>query len=124
MNVDFEENLENLKKDMANTSLKFTSDVFSKHKEYIERAEVRLKKWEEDLQEREIKIEVKEKQLEIREEVNLFINFMSWIRRICTKFYCWVLHRVWTLFAKLGLPWLLGLQSIKKVLNQECLCLI
>ena len=79
MNVDFEENLENLKKDMANTSLKFTSDVFSKHKEYIERAEVRLKKWEEELQEREIKIEVKEKQLEISEEVNLFNSIISWV---------------------------------------------
>ena len=77
MNVDFEENLENLKKDMANTLLKFTSDVFSKHKEYIERAEVRLKKWEEELQEREIKIEVKEKQLEISEEVNLFNSIIS-----------------------------------------------
>ena len=77
MNVDFEENLENLKKDMANTSLKSTSDVFSKYKEYIERAEVRLKKWEEDLQEREIKLEVKEKQLEIREEVNLFDSLIS-----------------------------------------------
>ena len=77
MNVDFEENLENLKKDMANTSLKSTSDVFSKHKEYIERAEVRLKKWEEELQEREIKIEVKEKQLEMSEEVNLFNSIIS-----------------------------------------------
>ena len=77
MNVDFEENLENLKKDMANTLLKLTSDVFSKHKEYIERAEVRLKKWEEELQEREIKIKVKEKQLEMSEEVNLFNSIIS-----------------------------------------------
>ena len=75
--MDFAENFENLKNDIANTLLKFNEDVFSKHKEYIERAEVRLKKWEELLQERESKIEVKEKQLETREEVNLFNSFTS-----------------------------------------------
>ena len=73
--MDFAENLENLKKDIANTLLKFNEDVFSKHKEYIERAEVKLKKWEEGLQEREGKVEVKEKELEMREEVNLFTSF-------------------------------------------------
>ena len=45
--MDFAENLENLKQDIANTLLKFNEDVFSKHKEYIERAEVNLKQWEE-----------------------------------------------------------------------------
>ena len=75
--MDFAENFENLKNDIANTLLKFNEDVFSKHKEYTERAEVRLKKWEELLQERESKIEVKEKQLEMREEVNLFNSFTS-----------------------------------------------
>ena len=75
--MDFAENFENLKNDIANTLLKFNEDVFSKHKEYIERAEVRLKKWEELLRERESKIEVKEKQLEMREEVNLFNSFTS-----------------------------------------------
>ena len=73
--MDFAENLENLKKDIANTLLKFNEDVFSKHKEYIERAEVTLKKWEEGLQERESKVEVKEKELEMRVEVNLFTSF-------------------------------------------------
>ena len=77
MKVDFEDNLENLKNDIANTFLKFTSDAFSKQKEYIERAEVRLKKWKEKLQEQEIKIEVKEKQLETREEINLFSSLVS-----------------------------------------------
>ena len=75
--MDFAENFENLKNDIANTLLKFNEDVFSKHKEYIERAEVRLKKWEELLQERESKIEVKEKQLEMREPANLFNSFTS-----------------------------------------------
>ena len=75
--MDFAENFENLKNDIANTLLKFNEDVFSKHKEYIERAEVRLKKWEELLQERESKIEVKEKQLEMREHPNLFNSFTS-----------------------------------------------
>ena len=77
MKVDFEDNLENLKNDIANTFLKFTSDSFSKQKEYIERTEVRLKKWKEELQEQEIKIEVKEKQLKMREEVNLFDSLIS-----------------------------------------------
>ena len=77
MKVDFEDNFENLKNDIANTFLKFTSDAFSKQKEYIERAEVRLKKWKEELQEQEIKIEVKEKQLERREEINLFSSLVS-----------------------------------------------
>ena len=67
--MDFTDNLENLKKDIANTLLKFNEDVFSKHKEYIERAEVKLKKWEEGLQEREGKVKVKEKELAMREEV-------------------------------------------------------
>ena len=77
MNMDFAENLENLKSDIANTLLKFNEDVFSKHKEHIEQAEVRLKKWEEGLQQRESKIEAKEKQLEMREEVNLFNSYTS-----------------------------------------------
>ena len=77
MNVDFAENLENLNKNIANILLKFNEDVFSKHKEYIERAEARLKKWEEGLQERESKIEEKEKELEIRKEMNLFSLFTS-----------------------------------------------
>lgn len=77
MKVNFEDNLENLKNDIANTFLKFTSDAFSKQKEYIERTEVRLKKWKEELQEQEIKIEVKEKQLKMREEVNLFDSLIS-----------------------------------------------
>ena len=75
--MDFPENLENLKEDIANTLLKFNEDVFSKHKEYIERAEVNLKKQEERLKEREGKVAVKEKELELREEVNLFTSFTS-----------------------------------------------
>ena len=75
--MDFSENLENLKQDIANTLLKFNEDVFSKHKEYIERAEVNLKKQEERLREREGKVAVKEKELELREEVNLFTSFTS-----------------------------------------------
>ena len=75
--MDFSENLENLKQDIANTLLKFNEDVFSKHKEYIERAEVNLKKQEERLKEREGKVAVKEKELELREEVNLFTSFTS-----------------------------------------------
>ena len=75
--MDFAENLENLKQDIANTLLKFNEDVFSKHKEYIERAEVNLKQWEEGLKEREAKVAVKEKELKLREEVNLFTSFTS-----------------------------------------------
>ena len=76
--MDFAENFENLKNDIANTLLKFNEDVFSKHKEYIERAEVRLKKWEEGLQERESKIEVKETAWdEGRGKPVQFIYFMS-----------------------------------------------
>ena len=75
--MDFAENLENLKQDIANTLLKFNEDVFSKHKEYIERAEVNLKKWEEGIKEREVKVTVKEKELELREEVSLFSSFTS-----------------------------------------------
>ena len=75
--MDFAENLENLKEDIANTLLKFNEDVFSKHKEYIERAEVNLKKWEEGVKEREVKVAVKEKELELREEVSLFSSFTS-----------------------------------------------
>ena len=75
--MDFSENLENLKQDIANTLLKFNEDVFSKHKEYIEQAEVNLKKQEERLKEREGKVAVKEKELELREEVKLFTSFTS-----------------------------------------------
>ena len=75
--MDFAENLENLKQDIASTLLKFNEDVFSKHKEYIERAEVNLKQWEEGLKEREAKVAVKEKELKLREEVNLFTSFTS-----------------------------------------------
>ena len=75
--MDFAENLENLKQDIANTLLKFNEDVFSKHKEYIERAEVNLKQWEEGLKEREAKVAVKEKELKLREEVNWFTSFTS-----------------------------------------------
>ena len=75
--MDFAEHLENLKQDVANILLKFNEDVFSKHKEYIERAEVNLKKQEERLKEREGKVAVKEKELELREEVNLFTSFTS-----------------------------------------------
>ena len=75
--MDFSENPENLKQDIANTLLKFNEDVFSKHKEYIERAEVNLKKQEERLKEREGKVAVKEKELELREEVKLFTSFTS-----------------------------------------------
>ena len=75
--MDFAENLENLKQDIASTLLKFNEDVFSKHKEYIERAEVNLKKQEERLKEREGKVAVKEKELELREEVKLFTSFTS-----------------------------------------------
>ena len=75
--MDFSENLENLKQDIANTLLKFNEDVFSKHKEYIERAEVNLKKWEEGIKEQEVKVAVKEKELELREEVSLFSSFTS-----------------------------------------------
>ena len=75
--MDFAENLENLKQDIANTLLKFNEDVFSKHKEYIERAEVNLKQWEEGLKEWEAKVAVKEKELKMREEVNLFTSFTS-----------------------------------------------
>ena len=75
--MDFAENLQNLKKDIVNTLLTFSEDVFSKHKESIERAEVKLKKWEEELQKREAKVEVKEKELEMREKVNLFTSFTS-----------------------------------------------
>ena len=76
-NMDFAENLENLKQDIANTLLKFNEDVFSKHKEYIERAEVNLKQWEEELKEREAKVAVKEKELKLREEINWFTSFTS-----------------------------------------------
>ena len=41
--MNFPENLENLKQNIANTLLKFNEDVSSKHKEYIERAEVNIK---------------------------------------------------------------------------------
>ena len=75
--MDFAENLENLKQDIANTLLKFNEDVFSKHKEYIERAEVNLKQWEEELKEREAKVAVKEKELKLREEINWFTSFTS-----------------------------------------------
>ena len=75
--MDFAEHLENLKQDVANILLKFNEDVFSKHKEYIERAEVNLKKWEEGIKEREVKVTVKEKELELREEVSLFSSFTS-----------------------------------------------
>ena len=75
--MDFAEHLENLKQDVANILLKFNEDVFSKHKEYIERAEVNLKKWEEGINEREVKVAVKEKELELREEVSLFSSFTS-----------------------------------------------
>ena len=75
--MDFAEHLENLKQDVANILLKFNEDVFSKHKEYIERAEVNLKKQEERLKEREGKVAVKEKELELREEVSLFSSFTS-----------------------------------------------
>ena len=75
--MDFAEHLENLKQDVANILLKFNEDVFSKHKEYIERAEVNLKKQEERLKEREGKVAVKEKELELREEVKLFTSFTS-----------------------------------------------
>ena len=75
--MDFAEHLENLKQDVANILLKFNEDVFSKHKEYIERAEVNLKKQEERLKEREGKVAVKEKKLELREEVKLFTSFTS-----------------------------------------------
>ena len=75
--MDFAENLANLKQDIASTLLKFNEDVFSKHKEYIERAEVNLKQWEEGLKEREAKVAVKEKELKLREEVNLFTSFTS-----------------------------------------------
>ena len=86
--MDFAENLESLKKDIANTLLKFNEDVFSKHKEYIERAQVKFKKWEEVLKEREDKIEVKEKELEMREEVNLFTSFyfMKYSKKFAQKF--------------------------------------
>ena len=76
-NMDFAEHLENLKQDVANILLKFNEDVFSKHKEYIERAEVNLKKWEEGIKEWEVKVTVKEKELELREEVSLFSSFTS-----------------------------------------------
>ena len=76
-NMDFAENLENLKEDITNTLLKFNEDVFSKHKEYIERAEVNLKQWEEELKEREAKVAVKEKELKLREEINWFTSFTS-----------------------------------------------
>ena len=76
-NMDFAENLENLKQDIANTLLKFNEDVFSKHKEYIERAEVNLKQWEEELKEREAKVAVKEKELKLTEEINWFTSFTS-----------------------------------------------
>ena len=75
--MDFAEHLENLKQDVANILLKFNEDVFSKHKEYIERAEVNLKKWEEGIKEREVKVAVTEKELELREEVSLFSSFTS-----------------------------------------------
>ena len=75
--MDFAENLENLKEDITNTLLKFNEDVFSKHKEYIERAEVNLKQWEEELKEREAKVAVKEKELKLREEINWFTSFTS-----------------------------------------------
>ena len=75
--MDFAENLENLKQDIANTLLKSNEDVFSKHKKYVERAEVNLKQWEEGLKEREAKVAVKEKELKLREEVNFFNSFTS-----------------------------------------------
>ena len=75
--MDFAENLENLKQDIANTLLKFNEDFFSKHKKYVERAEVNLKQWEEGLKEWEAKVAVKEKELKLREEVNFFNSFTS-----------------------------------------------
>ena len=48
--MSFAGNLENLKQDIANIL-----DVFSKQKEYIEQAELKLKTWEEELKERERK---------------------------------------------------------------------
>ena len=76
-NMNFAENLENLEKDIGNALLKFNEDVFSKSKEYIKRAEVKLKIWEEGMKEREGKVAGKEKELEMREEVNLFTSFTS-----------------------------------------------
>ena len=81
--MDFAENLENLKKDIANTLLKFKEDVFSKHKEYIERAEVKLKKWEEGLQEREGKVEVKEKE---GGKLVHFIYLIRWNKKFAQHF--------------------------------------
>ena len=75
--MDFAENLENLEKDIGNALLKFNEDVFNKSKEYIKRAEVKLKIWEEGMKEREGKVAGKEKELEMREEVNLFTSFTS-----------------------------------------------
>ena len=66
--MSFAGNLENLKQDIANTL-----DVFSKQKEYIEQAELTLKRWEEELKERERKVKEKEKEFEIRQKVHLFI---------------------------------------------------
>ena len=45
MNIGFPGNLENLKRNVTETLLKFNKDVFSKHKKCIEKAKVELKKW-------------------------------------------------------------------------------
>ena len=61
--------------DEENLFADYNEDFFSKHRNYIKQAEVKLEKWEERLQERERKIEVKEKEIEIMREVNLFTLF-------------------------------------------------
>ena len=69
--MDFAGDLESLLQDTTRTLLKFNED-FSKHKEYVEQTAAKFKKWEERLQERERKIEEKENEIDIVQEVNLF----------------------------------------------------
>lgn len=69
--MDFAGDLESLLQDTTRTLLKFNED-FSKYKEYVEQTAAKFKKWEERLQERERKIEEKENEIDIVQEVNLF----------------------------------------------------
>ena len=71
MNMDFAGDLESLSQDTTRTLLKFNEDI-SKHKEYVEQTAAKFKKWEERLQERERKIEEKENEIDIVQEVSLF----------------------------------------------------
>ena len=71
MNMNLAGDLESLLQDTTSALLKFNVE-FSKHKEYVEQDAPKFKKWEERLQERERKIEEKENEIDIVQEVSLF----------------------------------------------------